>query len=58
MGVDIENKTVIFAQGFLSNEQSTSFDFANQFFIDVCGGHPKVGDFTVVLNVVRAKYGS
>ncbi|CAN0255656.1 unnamed protein product, partial [Scytosiphon promiscuus] len=42
VGVDIENKTVIFAQGFLSNEQSTSFDFANQFFIDVCGGHPKV----------------
>ncbi|CAN0480760.1 unnamed protein product, partial [Hapterophycus canaliculatus] len=42
VGVDKENKTIIFAQGFLSNEQSTSFDFANRFFFDICGGHPKV----------------
>ncbi|CAN0300328.1 unnamed protein product, partial [Hapterophycus canaliculatus] len=42
VGVDKEDKTVIFAQGFLSNEQSTSFDFANRFFVEICGGHPKV----------------
>ena len=42
MGVDSENKTIVFAQGFLSNEQSETFDFANQFFLEICGGHPKV----------------
>jgi len=42
VGVDSENKTIVFAQGFLSNEQSETFDFANQFFLEICGGHPKV----------------
>ncbi|CAM9444741.1 unnamed protein product [Ectocarpus sp. 12 AP-2014] len=42
VGVDSENKTVIFAQGFLSNEQNSSFDVANRFLLDICGGHPTV----------------
>ncbi|CAM9950714.1 unnamed protein product, partial [Ectocarpus fasciculatus] len=42
VGVDSENKTVIFAQGLLSNEQISSFDFANRFLLEICGGHPKV----------------
>eukprot|EP00904_Undaria_pinnatifida_P011900 jgi/Undpi1/7840/HiC_scaffold_23.g10312.m1 len=42
VGVDSENKTIVFAQGFLGNEQSETFDFANQFFLEICGGHPKV----------------
>ncbi|CAN0133952.1 unnamed protein product, partial [Ectocarpus sp. 13 AM-2016] len=41
MGVNSENKTVIFAQGFLSNEQNSLFDFANRFLLEICGGHPK-----------------
>eukprot|EP00904_Undaria_pinnatifida_P011630 jgi/Undpi1/7598/HiC_scaffold_23.g10071.m1 len=44
VGVDSENKTIVFAQGFLGNEQSETFDFANQFFLEICGGHPKAFD--------------
>ncbi|CBJ29724.1 putative far-red impaired response protein [Ectocarpus siliculosus] len=42
VGVDSENKTQVFAQGFFSNESTEAFDFANKFFLDICGGHPKV----------------
>lgn len=42
VGVDSQNKTIVFAQGFMSNEQAESFDFVNKVFVEICGGHPKV----------------
>eukprot|EP00904_Undaria_pinnatifida_P011912 jgi/Undpi1/7851/HiC_scaffold_23.g10323.m1 len=41
VGVDSENKTTIFAQGLLANEQIPSFEFAIDHLIAICGGHPK-----------------
>lgn len=41
VGVDSENKSVVFAQGFFSDEQTTSFSFALHHFVQICGGHPE-----------------
>ena len=46
VGVDSENKTTIFAQGLLANEQIPSFEFAIDHLIAICGGHPKVGSYS------------
>lgn len=43
VGVDSENKTVVFAQGFFSNELGDSFEWALKHYFAVCGGHPEVG---------------
>ena len=42
VGVDAENKDVLFSQGFLANEQTSSFDFATNHYLEVVGGHPQV----------------
>lgn len=52
VGVDSENKTQVFAQGFFSNESTEAFDFANKFFLDICGGHPKVGVLVFVVGLL------
>lgn len=55
MGVDSENKTQVFAQGFVSNESTEEFDFANKFFLEICGGHPKVGVVAFVCDLLVEK---
>lgn len=57
VGVDSENKTQVFAQGFFSNESTEAFDFANKFFLEICGGHPtcKVGVVASVCDVLVVK---
>ena len=42
IGVDSENKSIVLAQGFLSDEQITSFERVLKHFIIICGGHPEV----------------
>lgn len=42
IGVDSENKSVVLAQGFFSDEQTTSFAYALKHFVAICGGHPVV----------------
>ena len=42
VGVDAENKDVLFSQGFLANEQTSSFVFATNHYLEVVGGHPQV----------------
>lgn len=43
VGVDSENKTVVFAQGFFSDESTDSFLWALKHYCEICGGHPEVG---------------
>lgn len=43
IGVDSENKTVVFAQGFFSDESTASFKWALDHYCTICGGHPEVG---------------
>lgn len=40
IGVDSENKSVVLAQGFFPDEQTTSFAYAIKHFVQICGGHP------------------
>lgn len=42
IGVDSENKSIVFAQGFFSDEQPTSFLWALKHYCNICGGHPEV----------------
>lgn len=43
IGVDSENKSVVFAQGFFSDEQTTTFVYALEHFKKICGDkHPEV----------------
>ena len=45
--VDSEGKTLVLAQELLPNEQTPSFEFVLENFIDLCrGAHPKVRDGT------------
>ncbi|CAN0478106.1 unnamed protein product, partial [Laminaria digitata] len=41
IGVDSENKSVVLAQGFFSDEQTTSFAYALKHFVAICGAHPE-----------------
>ena len=40
--VDSENKSVVSAEGFFSDEQTTSFAYVLKHFVAICGEHPKV----------------
>ena len=42
IGVDSENKSVDLAQGFFSDEQTTSFLWALKRYCTICGGHTEV----------------
>ncbi|CAN0435481.1 unnamed protein product, partial [Ectocarpus sp. 13 AM-2016] len=43
IGVDSENKTIVFAQGFFSDERTASFLWALEHYVEICGGrHPEV----------------
>ncbi|CAN0435528.1 unnamed protein product, partial [Ectocarpus sp. 13 AM-2016] len=43
IGVDSENKTIVFAPGFFSDEQTASFLWALEHYVEICGGrHPEV----------------
>ena len=42
IGVDSENKSVVLAQGFFSDEQTASFLWALKHYCTICGGHPEV----------------
>lgn len=42
VGIDSENKTRILAQGFVSDEQVTSFEKTLVFVIKICKGHHEV----------------
>ena len=41
IGVDSENKSIVLAQGFFSDEQTTSFLWALEHYCNICGGHPQ-----------------
>ncbi|CAM9288476.1 unnamed protein product, partial [Laminaria digitata] len=42
IGVDSENKSIVLAQGFFSDEQTTSFLWALKHYCNICGGHPEL----------------
>ncbi|CAN0535817.1 unnamed protein product, partial [Laminaria digitata] len=42
IGVDSENNSVVLAQGFFSDELTTSFLWALKHYCTICGGHTEV----------------
>ncbi|CAB1099118.1 unnamed protein product [Ectocarpus sp. CCAP 1310/34] len=42
IGVDSENKTVVFAQGFFSDQSSDTYQWALKHYCTICGGQPEV----------------
>ena len=42
IGVNSENKSIVLAHGFFSDEQTTSFLWALKHYSNICGGHPEV----------------
>lgn len=53
LGVDSENRTVVFAQGFFSDQSSDTYKWALEHYCKICGGHPEVGWLTLSHVVVR-----